>query len=345
MNAPLPIKTARMSISLKRRESGELDVALFRRPAVRAPGLPTPPPTRAEEAFETILPQIGTLIEEIIHAPSPRHHEEAIGFLLTVIADACKMFDGLCQPSRDRLHPKAVEIALRTFLFGFADLQTIQRVVDIIGEPIEADHERSAAASRYKFPPEVKGGPIYSAVLVAFDFFDLVREEPGRIQSFLENGGWLKEFRSAIEQLPPHQTNPQAWAEIIQALVLRGEFGDTKAEFQPGGRIYAAVKKDAVRNRKGKLRRAFRTRFGVLPASYLLLSRDRMMEIKDRSKRGARDPLDNAKIERVQKRALKIEDMVPNPGELNDALAKAILVCVKTIPRKTSPERGMIMGK
>jgi hypothetical protein len=335
--AATPFKTSRNRIHLYQRSDGTVEVSIHQMMPSRAQECETARPINAEETFNLAQRQVASLVEEITRGPRGPHNEEALGYLLTLIADACKMFAGLCAAGMD---PMMTVRALRMFLLGFGELQEIRQAVETIAKPIDEGRKRSEADYPFPTDPKVKRDYIHSCVHATLGLFRLIRDEPDRIKSRLAEKSLWGKYRPRIEKLPPLAVNPRPWALAIRDLLMSGEDGPDKQDFEKGGRIYGLIENDvkkAVKKRQAIRKQNFRAKNRISIDDFLKSTDvEKVRAIETALERGAQNRA-HARAANLEVDALEIRDMAPSEADVKSALYEAILEDLKNIRGKNTP--------
>ena len=254
-----------------------------------------------------------------------------------MVVDACVSLNEIAAYGLSSL---SIEKALKCKGLGYASLMQIRQAVELIAKPIKAENQRQLAASPFKSTAvgdTIKEDAIYFIVLLGVPLLENIRAKTDCDWNLVFKDVLLQSELKTIYALPniAHRDAPKSWAKVIGKLTWEGNYWNHPKDLAPGGKLYAAVSDQALRNGQGKKVLAFKRRYGVLPHSFLKLSDVEKMEKRDKSERSGGEPLDGPKATRVTEHALEILNRtMPTEAELKSALNEAIAGRLKTVLRK-----------
>ena len=276
------------------------------------------------------------LIKAVFKAPRMQDKHNALGGLIKSIVDACLDLNEIADYGYTS---PWVENALKCKGLGYPSLVQIRRAVEFIAKPIEDEHQRQLAASPFRsvaVGDKIKEDSIYYVVAQGVSLLENIRARALWFDNFIAADTLIQSELKSIYALPNIEAKDAAksWAKAIGKLTWEGCYWSQPKDLAPGGKLFDAIAKQALRNRQGKRARAFRKRYGISPYGFSKLSNEKKMEIPDKSERSGNEPLDGPKSTRVSRRAVKILNLMPTEAELKLALNEAIAERLKTILRK-----------
>ncbi len=232
---------------------------------------------------------------------------------------------------------------------SLASLKQICDIVAAIKKPIQEDDRRRSKASSIKSQAagdKIKEDTIYSVVMMpALALFHNLREHARNTMTGRDSrsGNVLTaKERRAIKSLRPLPRGQKAWAKLIVQLTLCGKYWAKDTAMERDGNLYKEIAESAVRNRRGKRIKAFKSRYALLhdsrerpigPDEFLRKTDNERMAVLDCSIRGNKDPLSVAKATSAFQRASQIVNMRPSFGELKRELIIQVESRLISVPR------------